>query len=88
MAHSKSALKRIRQDAKKRIRNRARKNAVATHEKSFLKMLEAGEVEKAAAQLKVCFSAYDKAAKNGIIKKEKASRKKSRLTLRLNKAQA
>lgn len=88
MAHSKSALKRIKQDEKKRSRNRARKRAIATYEKSFLSLVEEGKVAEAQEALKVCVSAYDKAAKKGVIKKEKADRKKSRLTLRLNKAQA
>ena len=88
MAHNKSALKRIKQDEKKRLRNKARKRAVATYEKNFLSLVEAGKIAEAQEALKVCISAYDKAAKKGVIKKEKASRKKSRLTLRLNKAQA
>ena len=88
MAHNKSALKRIKQDEKKRLRNRARKNAVATYEKKFLALVEAGKLEEAQKALDVCFSVYDKAAKKGVIKKAKVDRKKSRLTLRLNKAQA
>ncbi|MCM8528278.1 MAG: 30S ribosomal protein S20 [Lentisphaeraceae bacterium] len=88
MAHNKSALKRIKQDEKKRLRNKARKRAVATYEKKFLTLVEEGKVAEAQEALKVCFSAYDKAAKKGVIKKEKADRKKSRLALRLNRAQA
>ena len=88
MAHNKSALKRIRQDEKKRLRNKARKRAILTFEKSFLAFLTEGKVVEAQEALKVCISAYDKAAKKGVIKKEKADRKKSRLTVRLNKAQA
>ena len=88
MAHKKSALKRIKQDEKKRLRNRARKNAVATYEKKFLSLVEEGKLEEAQKALEVCFSAYDKAAKKGVLKKGKADRKKSRLTVRLNKAQA
>ena len=88
MAHSKSALKTIKTDAKKRSRNRAVKSAINTFEKKFLAHIEANQLTEAAAALQVCFSAYDRAAKKGIVKKEKADRKKSRLTLRLNKAQA
>jgi len=88
MAHNKSALKRIRQDEKKRLRNRARKRAVATYEKNFLALVGENKVAEAQEALKVCCSAYDKAVKKGVISKEKASRKKSRLTLKLNKAQA
>jgi small subunit ribosomal protein S20 len=88
MAHSKSFLKTIKTDAKKRARNRAVKSAISTFEKKFLALVDAKDFTEAAAALQVCFSAYDKAAKKNIIKKEKADRKKSRLALRLNKAQA
>jgi small subunit ribosomal protein S20 len=88
MAHNKSALKRIKQDEKKRLRNRARKGAVATFEKKFLSLIEANNIEEARKALNKCLSAYDKAAKKGVINKCKVDRKKSRLTLRLNKAQA
>ena len=88
MAHSKSALKRIRQDEKKRLRNRARKNAVSTYEKKFLSLVEGGNFEEASKALDVCFSAYDKAAKKGVFKKAKVDRKKSRLSKRLHKAQS
>jgi len=87
MAHNKSALKRIKQDAKKRLRNRARKSAVTTIEKTFLAFVEAGKIEDAKKALTCCFSAYDTAAKKGVLKKATVNRKKSRLALRLNKAQ-
>jgi small subunit ribosomal protein S20 len=88
MAHKKSALKRIKQDAKKRLRNRARKSTVITYEKKFLALLEAGNVTDAQKALQLCISAYDVAAKKGVIHKAKVDRKKSRLTLAFNKAQA
>ena len=88
MAHNKSALKRIKQDAVKRIRNKARKSTVATFEKKFLALIDSKEIEQAEKALQDCFSAYDKAAKQGVFKKEKASRKKSRLASALNRARA
>lgn len=88
MAHNKSALKRIRQDEKKRLRNKARKRAVATHEKAFMTLLEENKLTEAQEALKICFSTYDKAVKKNVVSKEKANRKKSRLTLKFNKAQA
>ena len=42
-------------------------------------------LEEAKKQLQVVFKALDKAAKTGVIKKNKSSRLKSRLSLRLNK---
>ena len=88
MAHTKSALKTIKTDAKKRARNRSAKSTISTLEKKFLAFVEANQLTEAAAALQVCYSALDRAAKKGIVKKEKADRKKSRLTVRLNKAQA
>ncbi len=87
MAHTKSALKRYKQDEKKRSRNRARKRAVSTYERNFDSLLKDGKMAEAQEALKNAISAYDKAAKKGVISKEKADRKKSRLTLRLNKIQ-
>ena len=88
MAHNKSALKRIKTDARKRTQNRARKSAVATQEKKFLSLVEASQFTEATAALQAFFSAYDKAAKKGVMKKEKVDRKKSRLAKALNRAQA
>ncbi|MCM8532923.1 MAG: 30S ribosomal protein S20 [Lentisphaeraceae bacterium] len=88
MAHNKSALKRIKQDAIKRLRNRARKSSIATSEKKFLKLLEEKNVEQAQTALAAVISAYDIGAKKGVISKAKADRKKSRLTVLLNQAQA
>ena len=88
MANIESAKKRMRSDAKKAEQNATRKGALATYEKSLDKAIAAGELEKAQELLKVCFAKFDKAAKCGVVKKETAARKKSRLTLRVNKALA
>ena len=47
MAHSLSAKKRIRQNAKRRVINRARKSMVKTQIKHFETALKAGDVDKA-----------------------------------------
>ena len=88
MANIESAKKRMRSDAKKAEQNATRIGALATYEKSLDKAIAAGELEKAQELLKVCFAKVDKAAKCGVVKKETAARKKSRLTLRVNKALA
>ena len=84
MPNIQSAKKRIKSDTKKRLRNKARKAAVATFEKSFEKAIVAGDFSQAEAVLATVISAYDKAAKFGVVSKAKADRKKSRLTIRLN----
>lgn len=86
MPNIQSAKKRIKSDAKKRLRNRARKSAVATYEKSFEKAIAAGDVAAAEALLPTVISNYDKAVKSNVVSKAKADRKKSRLTVKLNAA--
>ena len=73
----KSAIKRNRQNEKRRLRNKSVKTRIKTETKRFLSLL--GNKEKAEEQLKLVHSLYDKAVKKGIIHKNTASRKKSRL---------
>jgi small subunit ribosomal protein S20 len=67
------------------VRNKARSTAIKTAEKKFKASLEAGDVEASKAALKNVFAKLDKGVKNGIIHKNKSSRKKSRLAALLNK---
>ena len=71
MPNIQSAKKRIKSDAKKRLRNKARKSAVATYEKSFEKALVAGDVAAAEALLPTVISQYDKAVKSNVVSKAK-----------------
>lgn len=83
----KSAVKTQRNSEKARVRNKACKNALATKEKKF-RAAAAGEDKKEALELyKAQCSALDKAAKVGIIHKNKANRKKSRLAALINAAE-
>lgn len=86
MAHAPSAKRHIRADEKKRVRNKARKSAITTFEKKFNAALTEGNTEEATKALQVCFSAYDRAVKKGVVKRATADRRKSRLNLALNKA--
>ncbi len=88
MANSPSAKKRMRQDVKRRARNRWRKNQIKDVVKKFDELIEDGNTTDAAEQLKVCFSTLDKIAQKGTIHKNAASRKKARLSKRLDKANA
>ncbi len=78
-----SAKKRLRQDVKRRYRNRLRKNACKGTKAEFIAAVESGDAATAEAALSKCFSALDKAARKNTISKNKASRTKSRLTARL-----
>ncbi len=77
MAHSKSALKRLRTSKLANLRNRARNSELKTLEKRFRAAVAAGEQENAAALLKECCSRVDKAVKAGAIHANKAANKKS-----------
>jgi small subunit ribosomal protein S20 len=85
MANTKSAEKRMRSSARKQIQNRSVKTRLHTLEKSFQQLIGAGKKEDAAKALQAVSSALDKAAKTGTVHKSRASRKKSRLALQLNK---
>jgi small subunit ribosomal protein S20 len=84
VAHSLSAKKRVRQNAKRRLRNRVRKDAIRETGKSFLSALAKGDRKAAAAELNKTVAILDHAAAKHTIHKNTAARKRSRLTRRLN----
>ena len=85
MAHSLSAKKRVRQNAKHRIINRARKSVLKTAIKDF-EAAVVGDKKTAAGRYKLIVKKLDKAASAKTIHKNKAARLKSRLSRRLSKA--
>lgn len=88
MAHSLSAKKRIRQNAKKRTINRARKSQVKTQTKRFEEALHAGDVDAASQQYHQTVKKLDKVASTSTVHKKTAARKKSRLAKKLNALKA
>lgn len=74
----------MRNSARKQSRNRSVKSRLHTLEKKYLDLVKAGKKEEAATTLRGLSSAFDKAAKVGVIHSATASRKKSRLSVRLN----
>ncbi len=84
MAHSLSSKKRIRQNAKKRVTNRARKSAVKTEIRHFEKALKDGNVETAQQRFRLAVKRLDKTASKSTMHKNTAARKKSQLARRLN----
>jgi small subunit ribosomal protein S20 len=88
VAHSLSAKKRIRQNAKKRVLNRARKSMVKTQIKHFESALSAGELDKAQEQYRLLTKKLDKVASTSTMHKNTASRMKSRMARRLNTMKA
>ncbi len=77
MAHHKSSKKRIRQDAKKRLRNRYYKKTTRTAIKNLREMTDKDEAEKFLAKV---VSMIDRLAKKNNIHKNKAANLKSKLT--------
>ncbi len=76
MANHKSALKRIRSNEAKRLRNKYQHK---TTRNAIKKLREAGK-EEASTLLPTVISMLDKLAKNNIIHKNKAANTKSKLT--------
>lgn len=87
MSITKGAEKANRQSQKKRIYNIRRKNVMSDVIKTVNKAVSAGDTNKAKELLPKAYQAIDKAAKRGVIKDNTASRKKSRLTNRIKKAE-
>ncbi len=82
MANHKSAIKKIRSDERKRLRNRYQHKTARTHIK---KLLATKDKEEAQLLLKVVHGMIDKLTKKNIIHKNNAARKKSRLAKYVNK---
>jgi len=75
----------MRNSARKQLQNRSVKTRLHNLERTFAELLGAAKKEEAAAALRLLSSAFDKAVKTGVINRPMANRKKSRLSLRLNK---
>jgi small subunit ribosomal protein S20 len=88
VAHSLSAKKRIRQNAKRKIINRARKSQIKTQIKRFETALSSGDVKTASEQYGLIVKKLDKTAATSTMRKKTAARKKSRLARRLNNLKA
>ena len=73
-----SAEKRHRQSEERRMRNKAAKSAVRTSVKKFITLVQKKDPESEAA-LKEMIKKIDTASRKGIIKKNAAARKKSRM---------
>lgn len=86
MANTKSAEKRIRANERRRIRNQMYRSRVKTTVKKAEQAIFAGQPSE--EELRTAISTLDKAASKGIIHKNNAARRKSRLVKKLLKFQA
>ena len=85
MANHKSSLKRIRQDAKKRLRNRYYKKTTRSAIQRLRETEDPSEAEKFAPKV---YSLIDRLARRNIWHKNKAANLKSSLTKHVNALQA
>ena len=85
MAITSSAKKAIRAAAHRRIFNLRRKDAILSAKKNIQKLVKSGKTADAKAFLPKMYKAIDKAAKTKYIKKNTATRMKSRIAAFVNK---
>ncbi len=88
MANIKSAIKRNKQNEKKRIRNRVVRGSTRTFVQKARFLIDGKKEGDAAEATKTAVAALDRAAEKGVIHKNNAARRKSRLMKRLNAAAA
>ncbi len=86
MPIKKSAKKALRQSKKRRAQNLRRKKKIKDLTKEIRNLISQKKIKEAKALLPQIYKILDKAAKVGTIKKNTASRKKSRITKLVNTA--
>jgi small subunit ribosomal protein S20 len=84
VAHSLSAKKRIRQSAKRRLRNRDRKREIRLEMKKFATVAATGDKANSVEELKKAQQVLDRMSARGAIHKNTAARRKSQLARRIN----
>ena len=87
MANTKSAQKHVRADEKKRVHNLKVRSRVRTLVKKAERSITVHEADTIESVRQAC-AELDKAASKGVIHKNNAARRKSRLMAKLNKANA
>jgi len=80
----KSSIRSVKTDAERRAKNASEKSAVRTAAKKVEAQVVEGQKAEAEVSLKAASSLLDKAAQNGVISKNAAARKKSKLAKKVN----
>jgi small subunit ribosomal protein S20 len=88
MPNTKQAEKRMRRDAKRRLRNRYHLSRMKTYIRNLKKLIAQGKIEEAKEYLPKVISVIQHTASKGVIHKNEASRRCSRVQKLLNKALA
>lgn len=84
MAHSLSAKKRVRQNAKRRLRNRSKRSVLKSQTRSCSEAISTGDAATAETRFREVCKRLDREANHGLIHRNAAARKKSRLAKRVN----
>jgi small subunit ribosomal protein S20 len=85
VANIKSQIKRIRTNEKARLRNKAVKTELKTYVRRVREAIAAGDKESAESALQVASRKLDKAVSKGVIHRNQAANRKSKLARQVNK---
>jgi len=83
MPHRPAALKTLRQDEKRRLRNKSVKSRLHTEESKLNRMLERGDVQAASQQASLLTKLLQKAAASRVVHPNRAARKQAQIDRRL-----
>ncbi|HOC23547.1 MAG TPA: 30S ribosomal protein S20 [Anaerolineaceae bacterium] len=87
MANIKSQIKRNKQNQKRRMRNRVYRGTARTYVRKAEAAIKVGDAQASQEEVLKAIKALDKAASKGVIHKNNAARRKSRLVKKLNSMQ-
>ena len=88
MPHSSSAKKRVKQNERSRLINKAKRSAMRTQLKKVREAIDSGDRAAATKELVLAMKRIDKAAKARVIHPNKAAREKSNLQRDINRIAA
>ena len=86
MANLKSSIKRVRSSRRKAAHNQIARSTARTYVKKARRLIAEGSLDEAQRVVRQAASALDRAADKGVIHRNNAARRKSRLVQMLNKA--
>jgi small subunit ribosomal protein S20 len=87
LANIKSQIKRNKQNQKRRMRNRVYRGTARTYVRKAEAAIRVGDAQASQEEVLKAIKALDKAASKGVIHKNNAARRKSRLVKKLNSMQ-
>jgi small subunit ribosomal protein S20 len=81
-----SSIRQVRTDARRTLRNKNIRTRCKTDIRKAEKLIETGKIDEAEKAVTAAVSKLDKAAVKGVLHKNNAARRKSRLLSKLNQA--